>query len=202
VGAQSGMVLPASGWIWTTDLALGRVVRVNPTTNAVVRRIPFASRPFGLAYGAGSVWVTDRSLNTLGRINPRTNRVIKKIKIGFSSYGVAFGAGSVWVTSETDGTVRRVARRRTKSRRRSRRHDTNGVVCTFGSLWIAARPRHARSHQREDQQGHEADRIARPTGSHRRRRALDLDERGNVARVDPATGRSSRRFPSALTARL
>ena len=26
VGAQSGMVLPASGWLWTTDLALGRVV--------------------------------------------------------------------------------------------------------------------------------------------------------------------------------
>jgi streptogramin lyase len=138
VGAQSGMVLSAAGSIWTSDLVLGRVVRVNPGTNGVVRRFPFASRPFGLAYGAGSVWIADRSLNTLGRINPRTSRVVKKIKIGFSSYGVAFGAGSVWVTSETDGTVRRVSPKKNRVTAKIRVGRTpNGVVYAFGSIWVA-----------------------------------------------------------------
>src|SRR5213079_2534962 len=70
VGAQSGMLVPAAGSIWTTDLVLGRVVGIDPAANTVTRRIPFATRPFGLAYGAGSLWVADRSLNVLARINP------------------------------------------------------------------------------------------------------------------------------------
>ena len=55
------MVISAAGSVWTSDLALARVVRINPGTNAVVKKIPFASRPFGIAYGAGSVWIADRS---------------------------------------------------------------------------------------------------------------------------------------------
>src|SRR5262245_64644900 len=78
VGAQSGMVLFAAGSIWSTDLALGRVVRIDPATNTVARKTAFASRPFGIAYGAGSLWVADRSINTLGRIDPRTGKVLKK----------------------------------------------------------------------------------------------------------------------------
>src|SRR5690349_1871700 len=95
VGAQSGMLVSAAGSVWTTDFALGGVVRIDPRTNKVFRRIALPGRPFGLAYGAASVWVADRSANVLTRIDPRTNRVTKKIAIGFSSYGAAFGAGSV-----------------------------------------------------------------------------------------------------------
>ena len=94
VGTESGMVLSAAGSVWSSDLLLARVVRIDPATNAVVRRIPFAARPFGIAYGAGSLWVGDRSVNVLGRIDPRENKVVKKIPIGYSSYGVAFGAGA------------------------------------------------------------------------------------------------------------
>jgi len=138
VGAQSGMVLSAGGSVWTSDLVLARVVRINPGTNAVVRRIPFATRPFGIAYGAGSVWIADRSLNTLGRINPGTNRVVKKIKIGYNSYGVAFGAGSVWVTSEADGTVRRISPKKNRVTATIKVGTTpNGVVYAFGAIWVA-----------------------------------------------------------------
>jgi streptogramin lyase len=191
VGAQSGMVLPASGWLWTTDLALGRVVRVNPTTNAVVRRIPFASRPFGLAYGAGSVWVADRSLNSLGRINPRTNRVIKKIRIGFSTYGVAFGAGSVWVTSETDGTVRRVSPKKNRVTAKIQVGTTpNGVVYAFGSLWVAdlGRGTLVRINVKTNRVTKRIN-IAKADWITRSPDALWISsETGNITRVDPATG--------------
>jgi len=135
VGAQSGMVLSAAASVWTSDLLSGRVIRIDPATNAVSRRIAFSTRPFGLAYGAGSVWVADRSANVLGRIDPLTNRVVKKITIGFGSYGVAFGAGSVWVTSEADGTVRRISAKKNRVVARSR----------WARPRTAWRPRSARS---------------------------------------------------------
>ena len=72
------MVLSAAGSVWTTDFALGRVVRIDPATNTVTHKTAFASRPFGLAYGAGSLWVADRSINTLGRIDPRTGKVSRR----------------------------------------------------------------------------------------------------------------------------
>jgi len=54
---RSPSALSRSRWrpIWSSDLLLARVVRIDPATNAVVRRIPFAARPFGVAYGARSV---------------------------------------------------------------------------------------------------------------------------------------------------
>ena len=136
--AQSGMVLSAAGSIWSSDLLLARVVRIDPATNAVVRRIPFAARPFGVASGAGSVWVADRSANVLTRIDTRTNRVAKRITIGFSSYGAAFGASSVWVTSEADGTVRRISPRTNRVTKTIKvGSGPNGVVYAFGALWVA-----------------------------------------------------------------
>jgi streptogramin lyase len=119
VGSQSGMVLSAAGSIWSSDLLLARVVRIDPLTNAVVRRIPFAARPFGIAYGAGSVWIADRSVNVLGRIDPRTNRVVEKITIldparravvarinvGANPLGSAWIGGELWVPNIDDGTI-------------------------------------------------------------------------------------------------
>jgi len=39
LGSQSGMVLSAAGSIWSSDLLLARVVRIDPATKAVMRRI-------------------------------------------------------------------------------------------------------------------------------------------------------------------
>ena len=117
---------------------LPRVVRIDPATNAIGRRIKVGQRPFGLAYGAKSLWVSDRNLNRLSRINPRTGRVQARIKIGFSSYGLAFGAGSVWTSSESDGTIRRINPKRNRvSAKIKAGSQPNGVVYAFGAIWVA-----------------------------------------------------------------
>jgi YVTN family beta-propeller protein len=138
VGAGSGMLLSAGGSVWTSDFTLGQVVRIDPATNRVARRISLPGRPFGLAYGAGSIWVADRSANVMARIDPRTNRVTRRITIGFDNYGVAFGAGSVWVTSEADGTVRRISPKTNRVTRTIKVGALpDGVVYAFGALWVA-----------------------------------------------------------------
>ena len=75
VGISSGLVLSAAGSVWTTDLISPRVVRIDPATNGIARRIKVGQRPFGLAYGAKTLWVSDRSLNRLSGINARTGKV-------------------------------------------------------------------------------------------------------------------------------
>jgi YVTN family beta-propeller protein len=138
VGAGSGMLISAAGSVWTSDFTLGQVVRIDPKTNKVARRISLPGRPFALAYGAGSVWVADREANTMARIDPRTNRITKRITIGFQSYGAAFGAGSVWVTSEADGTVRRISPKTNRVTKTIKVGALpNGVVYAFGALWVA-----------------------------------------------------------------
>src|SRR5262249_33086795 len=117
---------------------LARVVRIDPRTNKVVRRVPFATRPFGIAYGAGSVWIADRSLNVLGRLDPRTNRIVKRIRIGLDSYAVAYGAGSVWVSSEAAATLRRIHPRQNRVTAKTKVGTApTGTLYAFGSLWVA-----------------------------------------------------------------
>src|SRR5204863_3563237 len=138
VGISSGLVLSAAGSVWTSDLISPRVVRIDPATNAITRRVKVGQHPFGLAYGARSLWVSDRNLDRLTRINPLMGKVQARIKIGISSYGLAFGAGSVWVTSESDRTLRRINPKRNRVSAKIRAgSQPNGVVYAFGAIWVA-----------------------------------------------------------------
>src|SRR4029453_5409337 len=71
VGVSSGLLLSAGGAIWTTDLVIPKVRRVDPTSKTVTKRMKAGTKPFGLAYGARSLWVSDRQANRLTRLNPK-----------------------------------------------------------------------------------------------------------------------------------
>jgi YVTN family beta-propeller protein len=90
-----------------------RVIRIDPTTNGIVKEIPLA-RDGGrsvasggrslittspLAVGEGAVWVFDDTGGRLLRIDPQSNRMVSRIKLPVISDGVAVGEGSVWVRS-------------------------------------------------------------------------------------------------------
>src|SRR5436190_17590161 len=45
IGVESGLVVSAAGSIWTTDLVLGRVVRVDAAKNAVTKLCSFVGWP-------------------------------------------------------------------------------------------------------------------------------------------------------------
>jgi hypothetical protein len=78
----------------------GEVIRIDPTTNEVVARIPVAGRIRDVVVGEGGVWVVD-STSTLRRgsalihIDPETNGVVATIP-DLASLNVAAGVGLVW----------------------------------------------------------------------------------------------------------
>jgi virginiamycin B lyase len=138
IGSLGGVLVSAYGSVWTTDLALDRLVRIDPQAARVSGRIRLGSRPYGLAAGAGSIWVASQATDTLARVNPQTLKVAKRIHVGYQAFAAAFGAGSVWVSLEADGAVVRVDPRRNRVVARIRGFgDPNGLVYANSALWVS-----------------------------------------------------------------
>jgi hypothetical protein len=85
-------------WVSTMD----GVLRVDPTTNAVVDEIPLEGA-FDLDLGDDALWVTNTYEGTLSRIDPVTLRVTEPVDLGLvTPYCVDATASAVWVTGSGD----------------------------------------------------------------------------------------------------
>jgi virginiamycin B lyase len=138
IGSYTGVVVSAYGSVWTTDLVLNRLVRIDPKGARVSGKVRLGRRPYGLATGAGSIWVASQATDTLARVSTRTLKVGKRIHVGFQAFAAAFGAGSVWVSLEGDGSIARVDPRHNRVVARIRGFgDPNGLVYAYHALWIS-----------------------------------------------------------------
>src|SRR6266567_2175911 len=82
-------VISGLGSIWAAG-ADGKLVRIDPSTGAVIARIPAERSPDWLTVGAGSVWVTRETPRAVLRIDPLTNAVTSAIA-GDASWGLGTG---------------------------------------------------------------------------------------------------------------
>lgn len=138
IGTTGGILVFAYGSVWTTDLALNHLIRIDPTAERVSGKVRLGSRPYGLTAGAGSIWVASQTADTVARVSPQTLKVMKRIRVGFQAFAAAFAAGNVWVSLESDGTVVRIDPRRNKVVARIRGlTDPNGLVYAYHALWVS-----------------------------------------------------------------
>ena len=138
IGTTGGILVSAYGSLWTTDLSLDRLVRIDPSAARVSGKTRLGSRPYGLAAGAGSIWVASQAADTLARVTPGTLKVTKRIKVGYQAFAAAFGGGSVWVSLEADGAVARINPRTNEVVARIRGFgDPNGLVYANRALWVS-----------------------------------------------------------------
>lgn len=72
------------------------MIRINPRTRKIVKRIASGVSPYDVAFGAGSAWVTNESEGNLVRVSPRKNRVVARIGGFGRPNGVTFAFGSIW----------------------------------------------------------------------------------------------------------
>jgi len=131
----------AAGSIWTTDpqdSGNGLVIRVDPTTNAVVATIA----PKGLAPTCGnmagdnsSVWfVSGCDQPFVVRIDPQTNQVAATIGLGEATQDIALGLGSVWVA--TLNNLNRINPATNKIVAKTRIAPATAVSIGAGSIWV------------------------------------------------------------------
>ena len=107
VGIEAGdgwgplSIAVGDGSVWVLTSA-GTLVRVDPETARVLRRIRLAAKqPTFVAVGAGSVWTANLDDFSVSQIDPQTDKVVRTIPLG--SYtrilcGIAATQDAVWVT--------------------------------------------------------------------------------------------------------
>lgn len=97
-------IAAGEGAIWVVTFWSRELVRIDPDTRRVLRRIPVGAGPNDVAVGAGSIWVTNRDDKTITRIDPATNKVVQTIRLTAAPYGVRVAHGRVWVTTQRCGS--------------------------------------------------------------------------------------------------
>lgn len=158
-GSPTGIVATEDG-VWVSvydDTQSGRVVRIDPATNAIVAEIetPGIAESPVVDEESGDIWVVtldqtqgriDYENNQLVRINSATNDVSERFKVegGVTSIAAA-GSGTVWVNTGT-GSRQAIAKVNPQSREieglttrdlGSARRDSPEIEA--GSLWTATR---------------------------------------------------------------
>jgi streptogramin lyase len=136
-GAPTGLAFGA-GSIWVANYGGGRLERIDPARDKVVRRIPLHGSPYEVAYGAGGVWTSSFDTPTVTRVNPRTGRVAAKIDVGSDAQaGILATRDAVWVAVYGAGLVVHIDPRTNNV---VGRVDVGGnpedVVSWRGGLWV------------------------------------------------------------------
>jgi YVTN family beta-propeller protein len=109
VGSPDGVAY-GDGSIWVVDNSLvGRLVRINPVTHAVVDHINVGAYPTAVTVSHGDLWVANSGDGTVDRVSPATDAVVgSPIPVGNDPVAIASGAGGVWVANQGDDTVVRI----------------------------------------------------------------------------------------------
>jgi streptogramin lyase len=99
-------VVNGGGALWV----LGRrgnvfqLIRVNPRTGSVMRRVPLSGLSgsvAGLSFGGGRLWLVDKEAGVLYRIDPASGRS-SSIDLGGYVLRPAYGMGFVWICALTE----------------------------------------------------------------------------------------------------
>jgi virginiamycin B lyase len=104
---SEGGITIGDGSVWLVTKP-SRLVRIDPTTNAVIKTLDLPAGSENPAFGGGFVWVSSSTGNALLKIDPRTNKIASTIPVGPGPRFLTVGDGSVWTLNQGDGTISRV----------------------------------------------------------------------------------------------
>lgn len=93
-------IAAGSGGVWLVDQRDNSIVRLDPATHRLGRRIPVGHEPSAVTVGAGFVWVANALDGSVSRIDPRDGNVTT-VNVGGRPIALAVGLGAVWVLRQT-----------------------------------------------------------------------------------------------------
>jgi serine/threonine protein kinase len=106
----SSAVVSDAQAVWVADGPSGRLLRVDPRSDEVTKRIEVrATNNVSLAAGGGAVWWIDQDRGTASRIDVESNRVIgSPLGLGDTAGGAAVSGHTLWVSLPSERSVARV----------------------------------------------------------------------------------------------
>jgi hypothetical protein len=132
------------GSIWISTGQDGRVLRVDPGSNAVTAEVDLGGGPVTeLAISPDAVWAS--AIGDLVRIDPATNEVVDRVRSPGTFGDVAFGEGSLWAISGAgdDGAVWRIDAETGDVRQRvplANPNFWNEIEAGEGAVWVSSSP--------------------------------------------------------------
>jgi DNA-binding beta-propeller fold protein YncE len=136
VGGWTYGLAASNGAVWAGTLDSGQVVRIDPATGKVTKRLNAGVRFFNLVAAPGAVWAVDNALGAAVRIDTRTGAVTRKIPVGYGPYDVEWGFGSAWVANAGSGAVWRITGSKVVAKIRTGA-EPNGLTAYRGALWVS-----------------------------------------------------------------
>jgi streptogramin lyase len=136
IGSPTFGLAAGGGSVWVGGLGSGDVIRVDPATGKVLKRVTVGARVFNLAAAPGAVWAIDNALGTAVRLDTRTGKVTTRVPVGFQPYDVEWGFGSAWVANAGDGTVWRITNGKVVKKIKVGA-EPNGLTAYRGALWVS-----------------------------------------------------------------
>ncbi len=186
-GAAPGGAVSGFGAIWVTNDGSGTLVRVDPRTNRVTRRIRLRPGVFSVTRGFGALWTVNYRTQMLTRVNPASRRK-RSVRVGGEPGSVVAAFGRVWVTAWASGRLVVVDPRSMRVLKRIRIGPTPASLrVANGAIWVGF-GRSATSVARVDpEDGRDRARPGRRSGAAdvRRRHSRPLDP-GRRPRARPA----------------
>jgi YVTN family beta-propeller protein len=95
---ETSRMVAADGSLWVTSFRQNQLLKVDPATLKVTRKITVGTGPVGVTAGAGSLWVANSGEGTVTRIDPADGRILATIRIGGTPFDITFAHGLVWTT--------------------------------------------------------------------------------------------------------
>jgi YVTN family beta-propeller protein len=96
------------GAVWVLNNDSSTLMRIDPTTNAIVARTRIVDTAEDAAAGAGALWITHPAINAVSRVDPATNAVMATIPVGSEPAGIAVSGDAIWVANAGDPSVSRI----------------------------------------------------------------------------------------------
>jgi streptogramin lyase len=95
-----------AGAVWAVSHDRRTLLRVDPRSGRVARRIRLSSDPHGVAFGSGFVWVALYHQSAIARIDPRSGRILGPvIRTGFPTELLASAGGRLWAIPSVGGSL-------------------------------------------------------------------------------------------------
>jgi streptogramin lyase len=136
IGSPTFGLAASSGSVWVGGLGSGDVIRVDPATGKVLKRVTIGARVFNLAAAPGAIWAIDNALSSAVRLDTTTGKVTTRVPVGFQPYDIEWGFGSAWVANAGDGTVWRIRNGKVVKKIKIGT-EPNGLTAYRGALWVS-----------------------------------------------------------------
>ena len=104
---SEGGITVGDGSIWMVAKP-STLMRIDPTTNAIIGSVVLPSETENPAFGDGYIWLSSFGHDELLKVDPKTMAVAGRVAVGPKPRFLTVGAGSVWTLNQGDGTITRV----------------------------------------------------------------------------------------------